>query len=411
MLKQPENLGLYFPAFFFIKIHTDESLIDLEKCTKHTQATFFHEYLHFLQDFYTLYGLRNISYNVNVVYSIYKESIKQKELHFPIKLPETDFQVRKDLFNYYYGTYILSYDPFELLSYTIMPNNSIAGYEYLEQVEIETLSFNVGKDSFSFGAYAILESLAYLVEKSIFGISSPFNFPYNIVDLIIDQFFTDLQMPTNIRIALCEEALNSAHPGRTFFTILEGLKIENQKRFNDPQQFHLFCQRHFFLQDESGFKFSMSFAIESETQKSQLNLKTYFQNDEIVKVNPWIDFVFELAKQMRKEDFHFYKLYENRDKFVEIINNLGTPLVSNNFDFFFKNPKIDQSDCHISIFLAIRELMLIALGEKSNCDLKSRCLSIDSELVNEYCDSAPHENRKNSKKCGLTALMLHWGLK
>ncbi len=137
---------------------------------------------------YTLYGLRNISYNVNVVYSIYKESIKAKELTYPIKLTDADYFIQKELFNYYYGTYILTFDPFELVSYNIRPNDCISGFEYVEAVEIETLSYNVGKDSFNFGAYTILESMAHLVEKSIFGISSPFNFPYNIVDLIIDHF-------------------------------------------------------------------------------------------------------------------------------------------------------------------------------------------------------------------------------
>ncbi|MBK8883953.1 MAG: hypothetical protein IPN67_16705 [Bacteroidales bacterium] len=132
-------------------------------------------------------------------------------------------------------------------------------------------------------------------------------------------------------------------------------------------------------------------------QKSQSNLKAYFQNDKIIKVKLWIDFTLEAAKKMRKDGFHFYKLYKNKDNFVDVMNKLGTPLVSNNIDFFFMNPSIDQSDCHISIFLAIRELMLIALGEKSDCDLKQRCLSINPELVNENCDSAPHENRKNEK--------------
>jgi len=410
MLRQTENLGLYLPAFFFIKVNTNDSLIEIEQCSKHTKSTYFHEYVHFLEDLFTLFGLRNINYMVNVIYAINKESLKLDEIIYPLTITDNEILTQKELFTFYFGTYILSYDPLLITGYSITPNNSVPGFEYVECVEIETISIGIGRDSFYFGAFSILESISHIIERSIFGFSSTLNFPYNIVDLILDSLFPDLNLTPELRLALCEESLNSGHPGRTFFTILERIKAD-KLNFKSPAEFHSYCQLQFFLQDENKVKFSIPFALESETKKSQSNLKTYFKDEKIIRINSWIDFIFNKIKLIRKQKFHFYKLYNDKDYFVGIMNELGTPLVANNDNYYFQNPKIDQSDCDISIFLAIRELMMISLGEQHHCELKQRCQSVNAELVSEFCDTAPHENRKRPLKCDLAALMYLWGLK
>ena len=86
MLKQVETLGIYLPAFFFIKINTNESLIEIEKCKDRVKATYFHEYIHYLQDLFTLFGLRNINHIVNVVYSINKEALTTDEIKYPLEI-------------------------------------------------------------------------------------------------------------------------------------------------------------------------------------------------------------------------------------------------------------------------------------------------------------------------------------
>jgi hypothetical protein len=411
MLKKSECLGTYVPSFFFIQLNTNESLIEIDKCTKTTLSTYFHEYIHFLQDLFTLYGLRNINHTVYNVYAINKESLSKGETNYPVTISDNEVLKQIDLFGIYYGTDFLSYEPFQIIDYSTEPNGLVPGFEYVENIEIKTISSSVGIDSFYFGAYVILESLAYLIEKSIFGISSSPIFPYSIVDLIIDELFHDLNLVPEMRIALCEESLNSGHPGKTFFTILERMRT-NKLCFSSPKEFHDFCHLQFFLQDDKGVKFSISFALESETNHSQSNLKLYFRDETIIKINSWIDFVFNKVKKYRKQDFHFYELFGNRKLLVEIINELGTPLIGDsNSNYYFMNSKIDQSNCDISIFLAIRELMYISVGKQKHCALKSRCLVTDPSLVTLYCDTAPEENRKNKAKCDLTALMYLWGLK
>ena len=57
--KQPSgNAGEYYPAFFEMRLKVD-SMIDLNTCSDSDFALFFHEYVHFLQDLMTTYGLTN----------------------------------------------------------------------------------------------------------------------------------------------------------------------------------------------------------------------------------------------------------------------------------------------------------------------------------------------------------------
>ena len=59
------DLGCYYPAFFFMELNTDEEIADLNKVTTATLSTFHHEYVHFLQDITTSYGLMNICHVVD----------------------------------------------------------------------------------------------------------------------------------------------------------------------------------------------------------------------------------------------------------------------------------------------------------------------------------------------------------
>ena len=55
-LKHFGSAGEYYPAFFEMKLKIDE-MIDLNTCSDMDFALFFHEYIHFLQDVTTSYGL------------------------------------------------------------------------------------------------------------------------------------------------------------------------------------------------------------------------------------------------------------------------------------------------------------------------------------------------------------------
>jgi hypothetical protein len=46
----------YVPSFYFMKIETNE---DIEYAIRNNTQTFLHEYIHFLQDLFLPYNIRN----------------------------------------------------------------------------------------------------------------------------------------------------------------------------------------------------------------------------------------------------------------------------------------------------------------------------------------------------------------
>ena len=126
-----------------------------------------------------------------------------------------------------------------------------------------------------------------------------------------------------------------------------------------------------------------------------------------MKVNDWIDYVFDFTDKFQKE-FHFSKAYEDYDYLVKVINDLGTPLISTKGKYYFKNPEIDQADCHIAMLPAISELVGFALDGKTNCDLKPHCIEGSKDLVDHLCDNEPWKKKDQEPKCYMAALLFLW---
>ena len=53
-------LGYYVPAFFEMHVDTDADDLTINKLKPFEMTVLFHEYIHFLQDFATYYGLNRI---------------------------------------------------------------------------------------------------------------------------------------------------------------------------------------------------------------------------------------------------------------------------------------------------------------------------------------------------------------
>lgn len=74
--RQKTNRGEYIPAFFEMYLRIDGD-IDLNKLSERDFSLFFHEYIHFLQDITTTYGLTTCyvygEYIQSVVNDIYEK--------------------------------------------------------------------------------------------------------------------------------------------------------------------------------------------------------------------------------------------------------------------------------------------------------------------------------------------------
>src|SRR5260221_14717441 len=81
-------MGFYAPSFFRMYINTDESLENMDAWSIQTSAAFLHEYVHYLQDLTTTYGLMNISYIVDFIKTVtYNQRTGEvRSMHIPYQL-------------------------------------------------------------------------------------------------------------------------------------------------------------------------------------------------------------------------------------------------------------------------------------------------------------------------------------
>lgn len=59
-----QTLSFYYPSFFYLSIGDNKDTYDISQMKDHDLSVFFHEYIHFIQDLTTFYGI-NRAYFIN----------------------------------------------------------------------------------------------------------------------------------------------------------------------------------------------------------------------------------------------------------------------------------------------------------------------------------------------------------
>lgn len=81
------SVGLYKPSFFQMKVDTIFSLKKLTDLSDEVLSVYLHEYVHYLQDISTTFGLMNASWVVEYMKYSAEKIRKNYEEKFPVPLP------------------------------------------------------------------------------------------------------------------------------------------------------------------------------------------------------------------------------------------------------------------------------------------------------------------------------------
>ena len=163
-LKSTE-LGYYIPSFFEMHVNTYCDDLTINKLPLKDMTVLFHEYIHFLQDFTTYYGLNAIYTYSEYLHSVVNRIYGIKTKGFPVPFNITDntdnVLLNKQILNFTQGD-TEECSPFnvdeveedvdELLPNAFMKN-------------VPNVILNLNGDLRVFGAIAIMESMAYLMEQ------------------------------------------------------------------------------------------------------------------------------------------------------------------------------------------------------------------------------------------------------
>jgi hypothetical protein len=217
-------LGIYKPSFFYMELDVETEFDGILK-NRRSESVFFHEYVHFLQDVLTIFGINNTRNILLLLHDgIYhmqrmNNTIKSLPLMFNSKIKDDSRKISQ----YTYGINDKEkYKKINDLS-KIMHLKDSTKYFDKKPIKIYHISFGPGICDYQFGTRDIKEGMAYLIQKWVFGADTPSApvCPYKIIQLLVN-YICPYSFPEDIYlIALCELCLNCANPAMFFIETLE----------------------------------------------------------------------------------------------------------------------------------------------------------------------------------------------
>jgi len=165
-----DGRNYYIPSFFRIKLGVFANLMDMPNIPFGSFAVFFHEYVHYLQDVTTLYGLMNLSVTTYFVRSVAHKVVGMSEGEFDvpqeIEDDDRDFGFRNlCLRKYYVGSSINpKHQIVDVLKYEVL--NDVVKGQPIDYVQVEYCDKDTGTDhKCVFGGNILAEGMAYMTER------------------------------------------------------------------------------------------------------------------------------------------------------------------------------------------------------------------------------------------------------
>jgi hypothetical protein len=402
-----KKLGSYSPAFFKMKVNVDGE-INLNMMAPKDFSVFFHEYIHFIQDFTTAACCRRIYvYGEFVRQCVIQITAGPKDFTVPVQVPELENNVMPniDVMNRVEGDD-------EDMSVVVIKNIDTFPEKIVDKdsnnLKFETLVVTtMGDMPISVGTYAIKESMAYLVEQLCTSDheKSP-DFPYNIARLICDYMLGKNAVDDLKLLALCDVSLLTSNPGLSFYRnlcmIRDGVMV-----LNNPEDVYDYFYRSRSIAYDTGQEV---LSITDYMQSAFLALETlkqYYALERLQDLNEWLEKVFltGVAFRMKRPYFMIEMARGAKDKANGVLQffakEIGSPLIENNQGQMFKLELPGGEPPTEYLYVLQQIYNLFKKGEKA-CTLKPWCvikLGEPEAPADARCDSAPWSRCRDTNLC------------
>lgn len=410
-------LGFYTNSCFRIGIETNATFRNM---TAKDYSVLAHEYIHFLQDITSSYGAFN-AYAVSEYIKSVAEAIR-KSPDGSIKVPYAPEPADDNVFaNYYVRSFTYgSYEAIDKIKEIVEFRNLKEDLESKDMdsfplIEMDVIDGKDNKQTINFGACAVMESMAYMMERYIAPIqSSAPDFPYTIAEMLVQVHYPEFAKESLNIIALLDASLLTSAPGHTFVCHVVEFK-EDGWLPDTPEDVYRRVL-------DAGFKVSGSHPCMrtydeemEEMRKMAINsTETYF-NDSMVKFRKWIEETYSRGFALRIEKpFFMLDLARGGDimhnpyaKFL-IEELVGTPIMTNpRAEATIKSPNVHfESD--FFLFPVVGQMIKLFDSGDCKCELKPICQTMGGP-VDEKCDTEPWSHEvKMTTLCPYSLLWHNW---
>jgi hypothetical protein len=419
--------GFYSPSFLHIHVNTDKTLKDFGRINDaENDSVLVHELTHFIQDLATSFGLANICRVVDYMKFVNNYVIKFPPGNFsipvePVSGDSDAVEMNEQLNSIYLGTGDDDVVSFHYHYKTFQNISLFDGVHPVPKIVIEYLTDCGNKKDFEFGGLCVMESMAYIIERTCYPYPlsslSP-DIPYRSAEMLVELIYPDFgKNPLNV-LALCDASLQSFSPGTFFYDNLLEIE-ESQKQFNKPEEVYAFCvDKHpqFKYNDKIHTLKTLFPDIATDAKKQILG---YFNHDYFNPIKSWLSNMFDQALRYRLQNPYFPLdiarggIASANSALAAFIKSVGTPLVSNNngetvlMDTTGGKAEVSQ----YSLIWAIDQINSVFWEGRNYCEMVPLCNQNKDVQVDTRCVNSPWQRSKDDKKCPFAQMWFHWGLK
>ncbi len=442
-----KEYGHYIPSFFTMDIDTDETIKDINTLTNNTFSTLVHEYIHFLQDLTTIYGLGNIFRTIQFIqHAVNQIYQSQGEFEVPVKVNSSILNGDYVAFGQYLDRVIFGeqkkYTPVVITNVknVKVPVTEMCGQTNIDKIVLDLIVGEKGKETsgkYEFGACCILESMAYILEKRIGGQTIElYDMPYNSATKVAEFIYPEFAKDELRVLALCDISLNISNPAKIFVYLLNEWKNSGFLP-NDAREIYdvFYSQKYQVTTQDKG---NVSSAVvdficqfEHTAEIARKSLRQLFRpkdptaDDIITRTmnlqNEWIEAVIDSAIKWRKQ-YRYFILdiaegggQKTNTKFKDIFNEFGLPFCTNNkHEGCFYHPIVKDPKLVPNLFLGAGQIYKLLSSKKTACDLLEHCFwskDVVKSNVNPNTNCYSPWLRCNDKElCPYALIWKHWNL-
>ena len=413
-------LGYYIPSFFEMHVNTYQKNMTINKLPLKDMTTLFHEYIHYLQDFTTYYGLSGLYVHSEFIHSvvnrIYKLGTNSVKVPFVINDNNDNVLLNQSIKRFTEG------DSVEISKLSIIniseDKDQLCKNPY--KSEIPNVIINPTTDMVVFGATAITENMAYLMERlcSPKGYVKSPEFPYMAAEMVADYYVPGFSDDSLMVLALCDMSLMGSNPGECFVGIMKGIR-DGVLSFSKPEEIYdyFYSQTASFADGRNPS--NLLSAFKSFLSDVESLLKSYIRDMPITKYYyEWIERLVKFAIEWRENDRYFllnmarHNDLATNNYFGKAVHDVGTPLMSNNNpgEYYKVNPNGLSLEMNVEYFKAFQEIENTFLLASRSCSLYEWCKSSPNATPNNLCQTTPWKKCYEQRLCPYALVWKHWKL-
>lgn len=424
--KRSTVLGFYMPSLFHLHVHTELPLNNLNDWGDTTLCTFFHEYIHFMQDISTVMGLHNI-YALgealsDCVNNIYKIPFGKVRVPIAIQPGSNNVYNNLKIIEETSGDYTLPYgideDTLQVTgkaSEISTPTNMNGQNVNLHQVHVPYSGGN-----FLLGSFHISESMAYLAELIVYGedtgvVDASPNFPYDIVRQLAAFYDPTLANNLPLLFALCDLSLTFSHPAHALVSFMQ--QYVNNGAPADWMSFVKGLINRTIVQGTDGINIYQQ-GIQSIAKLALSSLDKRFNGWNYSDVRHWYHTVIgnivklRLANPLFLTEMVLAGNLKSNEKFKQFITDFGTPVLSDDFNntYMYTCKAVKLKKKRAMLLMAAGSITYSMADGDIPCMLRKYCQA-DKRCVCKDCVRSPWKKARKISPCPYGYLWYGWKLK